>query len=205
MAYIEIHPENPQVRFVNQAVQLLQGGGVIALPTDSGYAVATTMGNKDGLERIRQIRHLDEKHSFSLLCHNFSQLGHIVIVDNKAFRTIKALTPGPYTFILRGTKEVPRQTLNKKKQTVGVRIPDHKITQAIVEALGEPMLCSTLIMPGEDEALWDPQVVNDRVGHLVDMVLGGPVGNAGATTVIDFTSGSPEVVRQGAGSTELFD
>ena len=205
MAYIEIHPENPQVRFVNQAVQLLQGGGGIALPTDSGYAVATTMGNKDGLERIRQIRHLDEKHNFSLLCHNFSQLGHIVIVDNKAFRTIKALTPGPYTFILRGTKEVPRQTLNKKKQTVGVRIPDHKITQAIVEALGEPMLCSTLIMPGEDEALWDPQVVNDRVGHLVDMVLGGPVGNAGATTVIDFTSGSPEVVRQGAGSTELFD
>ncbi|MDU5568059.1 L-threonylcarbamoyladenylate synthase [Actinomyces sp.] len=205
MAYIEIHPENPQVRFVNQAVQLLQGGGVIALPTDSGYAVATTMGNKDGLERIRQIRHLGEKHNFSLLCHNFSQLGHIVIVDNKAFRTIKALTPGPYTFILRGTKEVPRQTLNKKKQTVGVRIPDHKITQAIVEALGEPMLCSTLIMPGEDEALWDPQVVNDRVGHLVDMVLGGPVGNAGATTVIDFTSGSPEVVRQGAGSTELFD
>ncbi|MBS5826397.1 L-threonylcarbamoyladenylate synthase [Actinomyces sp.] len=205
MAYIEIHPENPQVRFVNQAVQLLQDGGVIALPTDSGYAVATTMGNKDGLERIRQIRHLDEKHNFSLLCHNFSQLGHIVIVDNKAFRTIKALTPGPYTFILRGTKEVPRQTLNKKKQTVGVRIPDHKITQVIVEALGEPMLCSTLIMPGEDEALWDPAVVNDRVGHLVDMVLGGPVGNAGATTVIDFTSGSPEVVRQGAGSTDLFD
>lgn len=205
MAFIEIHPENPQVRFVNRTVELLKDGGVIALPTDSGYAIATTMGNKEGLDRIRHIRDLDEKHNFSLLCHNFSQLGHIVIVDNKAFRTIRTLTPGPYTFILRGTKEVPRQTLNKKKQTIGVRIPDHKITQAIVEALGEPVLCSTLIMPGEDEALWDPEVVDERVGNQVDLVLGGPVGNEGATTVIDFTSGEPVVVREGAGSTELFD
>ncbi|MDO5034109.1 MAG: L-threonylcarbamoyladenylate synthase [Actinomycetaceae bacterium] len=205
MSYIEIHPENPQTRFVNQTVELLKSGGVIALPTDSGYAIATTMGNKEGLDRIRQIRDLDAKHNFSLLCHNFSQLGQIVIVDNKAFRTIKALTPGPYTFILRGTKEVPRQTLNKKKQTIGVRIPDHNITQAIVAALGEPVLCSTLIMPGEDEALWNPEEVEERVGSMVDLVLGGPVGNAGATTVIDFTSGDPVIVREGAGSTELFD
>lgn len=205
MTYIEMHPENPQVRFVNRTVELLRDGGVVALPTDSGYAIATTMGNKEGLDKIRRIRDLDEKHNFSLLCHNFSQLGTLVIVDNKAFRTIKALTPGPYTFILPGTKEVPRQTLNKKKHTIGVRIPDHKITQAIVEALGEPVLCSTLIMPGEDEAMWDGKAVEERIGHEVDLVIGGPVGHEGATTVIDFTSGAPVVVRQGAGTTELFD
>lgn len=205
MTYLELHPENPQVRFINRAVELLKDGGVIALPTDSGYAIATTMGNKEGLDKIRQIRDLDEKHNFSLLCHTFSQLGQLVIVDNKAFRTIKALTPGPYTFILRGTKEVPRQTLNKKKQTIGVRIPDHNITQAIVETLGEPVLCSTLIMPGEEEAMWDGEKVEESIGNQVDLVLGGPVGNEGATTVIDFTSGTPVVVRHGAGTTELFD
>lgn len=204
MTYLEMHPVNPQVRFVNRTVELLRDGGVVAMPTDSGYAICTTMGNKEGMETIRRIRDLDEKHNFSFLCHNFSQLGNLVIVDNKAFRTIKALTPGPYTFILRGTKEVPRMTLNKKKQTVGVRIPEHTITQAIVEELGEPLLCSTLILPGEDEAMWDGEVVHETIGREVDLVIGGPVGNEGATTVVDFTEGYPEVVREGAGSTELF-
>ncbi|MDO5729102.1 MAG: L-threonylcarbamoyladenylate synthase [Actinomycetaceae bacterium] len=204
MTYLEMHPENPQVRFVNRTVELLREGGVVAMPTDSGYAICTTMGNKDGMDTIRRIRDLDEKHNFSLLCHNFSQLGALVLVDNKAFRTIKALTPGPYTFILKGTKEVPRMTLNKKKHTVGVRIPDHAITQAVVEALGEPVLCSTLIMPGETEAMWEGTAVHERIGHEVDLVIGGPVGHEGATTVVDFTPGYPEVVREGAGSTELF-
>lgn len=204
MTYLEMHPENPQVRFVNRTVDLLREGGVVAMPTDSGYAICTIMGNKDGMDTIRRIRDLDEKHNFSLLCHNFTQLGSLVLVDNKAFRTIKALTPGPYTFILKGTKEVPRMTLNKKKHTVGVRIPDHTIIQAVVEALGEPILCSTLIMPGETEAMWDGKEVHDRIGHEVDLVIGGPVGNEGATTVVDFTPGFPEVVREGAGSTELF-
>lgn len=204
MTYLEMHPVNPQVRFVNRTVELLRDGGVVAMPTDSGYAICTTMGNKEGMETIRRIRDLDEKHNFSFLCHNFSQLGSLVIVDNKAFRTIKALTPGPYTFILRGTKEVPRMTLNKKKQTVGVRIPEHTITQAVVEELGEPLLCSTLILPGETEAMWDGEAVHEAVGREVDLVIGGPVGNEGATTVVDFTEGYPEVVREGAGSTELF-
>lgn len=205
MRTIDLHPDNPQPRLVNQIVNELNDGGVIALPTDSGYAIACKMGNKNGMDRIREIRRLDEKHNFSLLCHSFAQIGEIVIVDNKAFRAIKALTPGPYTFILAGTKQVPRMTLNKKKHTVGVRLPDHNITQAIVGELGEPLLCSTLILPGTDEPLTTAEQVEDAIGNQVDIVVGGPVGEEGATTVVDFTPGFPEVARHGAGSTELFE
>lgn len=205
MRTVELHPVNPQARLVKQIVEVLEDGGVIALPTDSGYAVACKMGNKSGLERIRALRQLDDKHNFSLLCDTFGQLGELVYVDNKAFRTIRALTPGPYTFILPGTKEVPRMTLNKKKRTVGVRLPDHPITQAVVAELGEPLLCSTLILPGEAEPLNDAEQVMSAVGPQLDMVIDGPVGVAGATTVIDFTGRYPDVLREGAGSTELFD
>lgn len=205
MQTIELHPDNPQQRLVKQIVTILQDGGTIALPTDSGYAVACMMGNKDGMDKIRTIRKLDEKHNFSLLCRSFSQLGELVEVDNKAFRTIKALTPGAYTFILPGTKEVPRMTLNKKKHTVGVRIPAHPITQAIVEELGQPLLCSTLIMPGQTEPLVEVEDVEAAVGTAVDAVVAGPVGLEGATTVVDFTDGYPEVVREGAGDVTLFN
>ena len=191
MSYVEMHPENPQARLVNTVVDLLERGGTIALPTDSGYAIATKAGNKAGMD--------------SLLCHSFAQLGELVIIDNHEFRTMKALTPGPYTFILRGTKEVPRIMLNKKKHTVGVRIPDHVITQAIVEALGEPLACSTLIMPGEEEPLTDGFDVDDRIGHQVDLVVVGPVGVAEPTTVIDFSGGDAVVARVGAGDISLFD
>lgn len=205
MSYVEMHPENPQVRFVNKAVEILNNDGVIALPTDSGYAIACKLGNKTGMDTIRSIRRLDEKHNFSLLCHSFAQLGELVIVDNSQFRTIKALTPGAYTFILPGTKEIPRMTLNKKKHTVGVRIPDHVITQEIVAALGEPLLCSTLIVPGESEPMIDGFEVDDRIGKLIDLVIVGPVGGDEATTVIDFTQGSGVVARAGAGDTSLFE
>lgn len=184
---------------------MLDDGGVIAIPTDSGYAIACKMGNKNGLDRIRQIRKLDAKHNFSLLTESFSQLGELVHVNNKAFRTIKALTPGAYTFILPGTKLVPRMTLNKKKKTVGVRLPDHEVTQAIVGELGEPLLCSTLILPGEDDPLTTAESVEEALKGQVDIVVDAPVGLDGATTVIDFTEGYPEVVRQGAGDTSLFD
>ena len=204
MKIVELHPDNPQPRLVRQIVAVLNDGGTIALPTDSGYAVACMLGNKDGMDVIRRIRNLDDKHNFSLLCQSFGQLGELVIVDNKAYRTIKALTPGAYTFILPATKEVPRMTLNKKKKTVGVRLPDHKVTQAIVEELGAPLLCSTLIMPGEDEPLTDAEEVAARIGNEVDLVVDAPVGLAGATTVIDFSPGYPEVVREGAGDTSLF-
>lgn len=202
---IEVHPVNPGTRQVKQVVEVLNDGGVIAIPTDSGYAIACKMGNKEGLDRIRQIRKLDERKNFSLLTESFSQLGALVHVNNKAFRTIKALTPGPYTFILPGTKLVPRMTLNKQKKTVGVRLPDHAVTQAIVGELGEPLLCSTLILPGEDEPLIRGEDVEDAIGHALDVVVDAPVGLEGATTVIDFTEGYPEVRRQGAGDTSLFD
>lgn len=205
MQLIELHPENPQTRLVRQVVDVLNDGGVIALPTDSGYAVACKLGNKAGMDRIRKIRKLDEKHNFSLLCESFGQLGELVFVDNKAYRTIKALTPGPYTFILPATKAVPRVTLNKKKKTVGVRLPSHAITQAIVLELGEPLLCSTLILPEDVEPLIESEAVVDSIGSQVDVVVEGPVGIGEATTVIDFIDGFPEVVRQGAGDTSLFD
>ncbi|ENO17571.1 threonylcarbamoyl-AMP synthase [Schaalia cardiffensis] len=205
MSYVEMHPVNPQARFVSKAVEIIRSGGVIALPTDSGYAIACALGNKTGMDLIRQVRKLDEKHNFSLLCHSFAQLGELVLVDNSQFRTIKALTPGAYTFILPGTKEVPRMTLNKKKHTVGVRIPDHVITQAIVEALGEPLLCSTLILPGEELPLINGYEVDEAIGKLVDLVIVGPVGGDEATTVIDFTEGSGVIARRGAGDTSLFE
>lgn len=205
MSFIEMHPDNPQVRFVTRVVDVLNAGGTIALPTDSGYAIACKLGNKSGMDVIRNIRKLDDKHNFSLLCHSFAQLGELVIVGNSEFRTIKALTPGPYTFILPGTKEVPRMTLNKKKHTVGVRLPDHVITQSIVAAVGEPLVCSTLILPHESEPLIDGFEVDEKIGTDVDLVIVGPVGGDEATTVIDFTSGVPEVIRRGAGDTSLFE
>lgn len=200
-----MHPVNPQKRFVDKVVGLLREGGVVALPTDSGYAIACRLGNKACMDTIRDVRRLDDKHNFSLLCSSFAQLGELVILDNHEFRTIKALTPGPYTFILRGTKEVPRMTLNKKKHTVGVRLPDHAITQAVVSALGEPLLCSTLILPGQTEPMTDGLEVDESIGSRVDLVVVGPVGDAEPTTVVDFTSGTAEVVRRGAGDVSLFE
>ncbi|WRS29684.1 L-threonylcarbamoyladenylate synthase [Actinomycetaceae bacterium MB13-C1-2] len=205
MTTIEIHPDNPQPRLISRVVQTLNDGGTVAIPTDSGYAIACKLGNKAGMDTIRSVRKLDESHNFSLLCDSFGQLGELVIVDNKAFRTIKALTPGAYTFILHATKEVPRMTLNKKKKTVGVRIPEHTITQAIVRELGEPLLCSTLILPGTEDPLIYGEDVADAIGSQVDLVVDAPVGEGGATTVVSFEQGYPEVVREGAGETSLFD
>ncbi|MFP7696023.1 L-threonylcarbamoyladenylate synthase [Trueperella sp. LYQ143] len=202
--FIDIHPDNPQPRNVMKVVDRIRQGEVIALPTDSGYAIACSLANKAGLDRIRAIRQVGEKHHFTLLCHDFAQLGQLVIVDNRHFRLVKALTPGPYTFILKGTKEVPRMTLNPKKATVGVRIPQHKIAQAIVGELGEPLLCSTLILPGHDEPLAEGWIVNDEIGHLIDVVVDGPVGTDGPTTVVDLSSGEVEIAREGAGDLSMF-
>ncbi|AWE42566.1 MULTISPECIES: L-threonylcarbamoyladenylate synthase [unclassified Actinobaculum] len=194
---VEIHPIDPQPRLIDRVVERLRRGEVAALPTDSGYAIVCALGNKEGLDRIRDIRQVGEKHHFTLLCHDFAQLGQLVIVDNPYFRLIKSLTPGPYTFILKGTKEVPRMTLNPKKRTVGVRIPDHKITQALVGAMGEPLLSSSLILPGEEEPLSEGWQVNESIGHALDIVVDGPCGEGGATTVLDLVTG--EIARQGAG------
>ncbi|MEW6919307.1 L-threonylcarbamoyladenylate synthase [Trueperella pyogenes] len=202
--FIDIHPKDPQPRLVAKVVDRLRRGDVVALPTDSGYAIVCTLANKDGLDRIRTIRQVGDKHHFTLLCASFAQLGQLVIVDNSFFRLIKSLTPGPYTFILKGTKEVPRMTLNPKKNTVGVRIPDHVITQAVLSELGEPLLSSTLILPGEEEPLEEGWIVDDRLGNAVDAVVDGPVGR-GPTTVINLSSGEAIISREGAGDISTFD
>lgn len=202
--YLDIHPDNPQPRLLQQVVQALQDDALVAYPTDSGYALGCRVGNKDGRDRILRIRGLDERHHFTLVCRDFSQLGQLVHVDNAAFRAIRSCTPGPYTFILPGTPEVPRRLLHAKKKTVGVRIPDHRLVQALLEELGEPLLSSTLILPGETEPRtmgWD---VKEELDHVVDIVIEGGETPAEPTTVVDWSEGAPVVVREGAGDATRF-
>ncbi|MDU0347341.1 L-threonylcarbamoyladenylate synthase [Actinomyces sp. MRS3W] len=201
--YIELHPVNPQTRLVTKIVDRLRDGELIAYPTDSGYALACAPGNKEGLERIRTIRQLDSKHNFTFVCADFSQAGPLAIVGNNAFRLIKRLTPGPWTFILKGTKEVPRMTLNPKKHTLGVRIPDHAITQALVREFGAPILSSTLIRPDQTTPESNGWEIEEDLGHLIDVVIEGPVTSTEPTTVIDLTDDVPEVAREGAGDISL--
>lgn len=202
--YLDLHPVDPQPRLVGQAVEVLRSGGLIAYPTDSGYALGAAPGNQHAKDRIRDIRHLDDKHHYTLVCKDFGQLGQIVILDNDVFRAIRAVTPGPYTFILRATKEVPRQLLHPRKKTVGVRIPDHRVARALVEELGEPLLSSTLILPGESEPMTEGWLVKEVLDHLVDVVVESECGRD-PTTVVDFSSNIPEVVRHGAGDVSRFE
>ncbi|MGH3459256.1 L-threonylcarbamoyladenylate synthase [Aeromicrobium sp.] len=202
--YIEIHPDNPQQRAVDQATAVLRDGGLVAYPTDSGYALGAQLGNKEALERIRTIRQLDDKHHFTLVCRDFAQLGQFVHVDNAVFRAVKSATPGPYTFILPATPEVPRRLLHPKKRTVGARIPDHAVVQALLATLGEPLLSSTLILPGEIEAMTEGWEVKEALDHAVDAIIESGEVAAAPTTVIDFVDGVPDVVRAGAGSTARF-
>ncbi|RJF44720.1 threonylcarbamoyl-AMP synthase [Actinomyces sp. 2119] len=201
--YTEIHPVNPQTRLVRKVVDTVREGGLVAYPTDSGYALACAPGNKEGLDRIRSIRQLDSRHNFTFVCASFAQVGPMAILGNNAFRLVKRLTPGPWTFILKGTKEVPRMTLNPRKHTLGVRIPQHALTQALVAEFGEPLLSSTFIRPGQDEPETSGWEVEESLGHLIDIVIEGPVGRGEPTTVVDLTDDYPEVVREGAGDVSL--
>lgn len=203
--YLDVHPDNPQPRAIAQVVALLEDGGLVAYPTDSGYALGCRMDDREGADRIRRIRHLDDRHHFTLVCADFAQLGHFVMVDNAAFRSIKAATPGPYTFILRATSEVPRRLAHPKKKTVGVRIPDDTVAQAIVAALGEPILSSSLILPGSTEALTDGWAIKEELDHVVDAVVDGGERGSAPTTVVDFSDDAPEVVRVGAGDPTRFE
>lgn len=196
--FFEIHPDNPQQRLVNQAVQMVNQGALIAYPTDSGYALGAKLGNGEAVERIKGLRELDDDHHYTLVCHDFAQLSKFVFVPNPVFRLIKSHTPGPYTFILPATREVPRRFMNPKKRTVGVRIPDNPITQALVTTLAEPLLSSTLLLPGDDIAMSDGWEVKERLDNVVDAVIDGQCGNE-PTTVVDFSSGDPVVTRVGAG------
>ncbi|MCW2931178.1 MAG: hypothetical protein JWM19_2140 [Actinomycetia bacterium] len=203
--YFDIHPDNPQRRSITQVAGIVREGGVIAYPTDSCYALGCKFGDKAGIERIRAIRKLDDKHHMTLVCQDFAQMGQYVIVPNSVFRSIKAATPGSYTFILPSTKEVPRMLQHPGKKTVGVRIPRHVVTQALLAELGAPIVSSTLLLPGQDEPMTQGWEINEELGTVLDAVIDSGDCGLEPTTVIDFSGDEPEIVRYGAGDASLFE
>ena len=203
--YFDVHPQDPQPRTIGQVVELLRSGGLIAYPTDSCYALGALLGNREALDRIRLIRQLDSKHHFTLVCKDFAQLGQFVNIDNNVFRSIKAATPGPYTFILPATKEVPRRMLHPKKKTVGVRIPDHKVVHAVLDELGEPLLSSTLLLPDQEDPLTQGWEIKERLEHQVDGVVDSGDCGPEPTTVVDFSDGYAEIVRRVMGDPSPFE
>jgi tRNA threonylcarbamoyl adenosine modification protein (Sua5/YciO/YrdC/YwlC family) len=203
--YFDIHPANPQRRAISQVADVVRQGGVIAYPTDSCYALGCQLGNKDGIERIRAIRQLDDRHHLTLVCQDFAQLGQFVQVPNRVFRAIKAATPGSYTFILPATKEVPRRLQHPGKKTIGVRIPDHLVTQALLAELGEPLVSSTLLLPGQDDPMTQGWEINEQLGDALDAVIDSGDCGTEPTTVIDFSQDEPEIVRRGAGDPSEFE
>ncbi|GLY93013.1 L-threonylcarbamoyladenylate synthase [Actinoplanes sp. NBRC 103695] len=202
--YFDVHPDNPQARVIGQVVGLIRAGGVVAYPTDSCFALGVKLGDKDGLARIREIRQLDERHHFTLMCRDFAQLGQFVTINNALFRSIKSATPGPYTFILPATREVPRRLLHPKKKTVGVRIPEHVVAQAILAELGEPLVTSTLLLPGHDEPMTQGWEIKEALDHQLDAVVDSGECGTVPTTVIDFSDGEVEILREGAGDVSRF-
>ncbi|TSB31844.1 L-threonylcarbamoyladenylate synthase [Streptomyces sp. NBC_01525] len=203
--YFDVHPDNPQRRTLGSVAELIRSDGLIAYPTDSCFALGCRIGSRDGVARIRSIRQLDDRHHFTLVCRDFAQLGQLVQIDNDVFRTLKAATPGSYTFILPATREVPRQLQHPKKKTVGVRIPDHTVAQALLDELGEPILSSTLLLPDEDEPLTQGWEIKERLDHVLDAVVDSGDCGTEPTTVIDFSGGAPEIVRHGAGDPGRFE
>ena len=203
--YFDVHPANPQARAIGQVVDVVRNGGLIAYPTDSCFALGCQMGNKAGLDRIRELRRLDDRHHFTLVCGEFAQLGQFVKISNSVFRLIKAATPGPYTFILPATSEVPRRLLHPKKQTVGVRIPDHRVVRALLAELGEPLLSSTLLLPGDESPLTNGWEIKERLDHQLDAVIDSGDCGTEPTTVVDLSQDEPEIVRVGAGDPARFE
>ena len=197
--YFQIHPQTPQVRLIRRAVEIVRGGGLIVYPTDSSYAFGCRMEDKDALERIRRIRQLGDEHHFALVCVDLSQIAHFAKVSNEAFRMMKSLTPGPFTFILQATREVPRRLQHPKRKTIGIRLPAHPIARALAEELGEPLFSSTLILPGEQDAMSDPEEIRERLEKEVDLIIDAGLIVFEPTTIIGFTEEVPEVIRQGKG------
>jgi tRNA threonylcarbamoyl adenosine modification protein (Sua5/YciO/YrdC/YwlC family) len=203
--YVDVHPKDPQPRAIAQVGQMLRDGAVIAYPTDSSYALGCQLGNIEGERRIRSLRNLDFRHDMTLVCADFAQMGHLVVLSNAAFRAIKAATPGPYTFILQASEEVPRRLAHPKKRTVGVRIPDHRVVQALLRELGEPMVSSTLLLPEAEEPMTDGWQIKEALDHQVDAVIDAGECGVEPSTVVDWSDTYPEVVRVGVGDPSRFE
>jgi tRNA threonylcarbamoyl adenosine modification protein (Sua5/YciO/YrdC/YwlC family) len=200
--YFTIHPDNPQPRLVAQAAALFRDGGVGAYPTDSCYALGCLPGEKTALDRIRRIRRLDPGHYLTLMCRDLSEIGQLARLDNRAFRLLKALTPGPYTFLLRAGRDIPKRLQHARRKTIGIRVPDNRIVLALLEKLGEPLLNTSLILPGAAWPETDPQAIQERIGHAIDLVIDGGAAGAEQTTVIDLSGDEPVIVRKGKGEVE---
>ena len=205
LRYLEIHTQNPQARLIQQAVDAVRAGAVLVYPTDSGYALGCHLGDKDAVDRIRALRELDDKHNLTLVCRDLSEIATYAQVDNQAYRLLKSLTPGAYTFILDATREVPRRLQHPKRKTIGIRVPGHPIVDALLDNLGEPLISTTLQMPGDEQPLTDPQEIKERLRNLVDVIIDGGVGSSEPTTILDLTGPTPLVVRKGRGATSLFE
>ncbi|CAM3038375.1 MULTISPECIES: L-threonylcarbamoyladenylate synthase [Cupriavidus] len=202
--YFEIHPLNPQSRLLKQAAQILQKGGLVALPTDSSYALACRLDDKAAVERLRRLRGIDDRHHLTLMCRDLSELGNFARVDNRQYRWLKGATPGPYVFILEATKEVPRRLSHPARKTIGVRVPEHAIPLALLGETGEPLISATLQLPGDEAPLNDPAQIRARLEKQLDLVVDGGPAPAQPTTVIDLTGGEPELVRAGRGDIARF-
>ncbi len=202
--YLAVHPDNPQRRLIRSAVEIVRQGGLMVYPTDSCYALGCHIGDKAAMERVRRIRQVDEHHNFTLICRDLSELALYAIVDNIQYRSLKSATPGSYTFILKASREVPKRLLNPKRKTIGVRVPDHNVVRALLEEMGEPLLSSTLMLPGDELPLNDMDQIRDRLDHNVDLILDGGSCGVDMTTVVDLTGDTPVVVRRGKGSAAPF-
>ncbi len=202
--FFQIHPENPQKRLIKQAVDILRQGGVVVYPTDSGYAIGCHLGEKQAADRIKRIRKLDDKHNFTLVCRDLSDVGVYAKVDNTQYRLLKTFTPGPYTFILDATSEVPRRLLHPKRRTIGLRVPDNAITQALLGELGEPIMSSTMLLPGADMPMTDAEDVREALGSELDLIIDGGFCGMEPTTVVNMTGPVPEVTRAGKGDPKPF-
>lgn len=203
--FFHVHPDNPQGRLIAQAADIIKSGGVIVYPTDSGYAIGCGIGEKKAMERITKIRKVGKDHNFTLVCKDLSEIANFARVDNQAFRTIRSLTPGPYTFIFKGTKEVPKRLLNEKRKTIGIRVPDNRIALALLEELNEPIMSSSLLLPGDEFAESDPELIRERLEKQVDLVIHGGFLGESPTSVIDFSDGEALILRRGEGDVSQFE